>query len=103
MTYSNTIPIPDFRRQRAEALAAALLKEVEDVTRDPEHRAEDIFYRLFDVLHRNGAAWTTDEERERFGFEPRDHKGWTGSERVEHERRKAEAMQMMQAHMFSGN
>ncbi len=81
----------NFRRARAQALAAALMDEVKDVLPGDFDQAA-VYDRLLDVLYQNGAAWTTDEERRRYGLEPRDELGWTPSERVEWEQKKAEAL-----------
>ncbi|MCP4933516.1 MAG: hypothetical protein GY927_04765 [bacterium] len=52
------------------------------------------------MLHSNGACWTTEEERQKLGFEPRDELGWTPSERVEYENKRREALQMTLATPF---
>lgn len=84
---------PDFRRNRARAFTAAILNEIDDLL-DSETMAA-IHERLFEALHRNGACWTTDKEREELGFEPRDSRGWTMSEKREAKRRELEALLSM--------
>ena len=87
------LPRTDFRRHRAVAFTAALVESVKDII-SPELCGE-LYRRLFDVLYENGAAWTTEEERQRLGFEPRDDKGWTQSEIEKHQQEILESMHTM--------
>lgn len=85
----------DLRRERAMQLASLIMSEINDlIPKDPInhdlHRRFD--ERLFDLFHRNGYSVTTDDERSRYGFEPRDGLGWTASERVQAERDRVNAM-----------
>lgn len=80
----------DLRRKRAEALAAALMQEIDDVLGDYDRGP--VYDRLRHVLYMNGAAWTTDEDRAAHGLEPRDELGWTPSERVKHEQQRIEML-----------
>ena len=99
--YARQIERSDFRRHRAAAFTAAVMREIEDIIPDDVRR--DVFYRLDDLFYKNGASIMTDEDRAKEGLEPRDAKGWTPSERVDYERRKMEAMQMMAAGIFNPN
>lgn len=91
------------RHLRAQPFAAEIMRILDDaLDRSPEH--ESAFRRLFfneliDSLVRNGACWTTEEERKALGFEPRDQEGWTLSERMEEKRRMHEAMQIINSQM----
>lgn len=86
----------NLRRKRAQSFAAALMDELKN-TLPPETELSDVYYRLLEILEKNGACWTTDEERAAFGFEPRDDLGWTPSERVADEKRRLAAMQIAAA------
>ena len=85
----------DFRRRRAESLVGAIMVELEDVIDKRDVDLNEVYFRLFDLFYRNGAAWTTDAEREQMGFEARDNFGWTGSERVEAKRQRQDALLSM--------
>lgn len=93
MKATDAIPLLDLRRLRAQALAAAIMDEVIDVVPEVDRRA--VYDRLFSVLHQSGASWTTDEERNALGLEPRDMLGWTPSARVAEKRRRLEVLQMI--------
>lgn len=94
-TAASKIPLYDLRRKRAMSLTVALMQEIRDLI-PMEFDERSVGDRIFDVLYMNGAAWTTDEERSRFGFEPRDELGWTPSERVAQKQRELEVLQMLQ-------
>ena len=89
------------RHLRAQSFAAEIMRILDDaLDRAPTH--ERTFRRLFldeliDALVRNGACWTTEEERKALGFDSRDQEGWTISDRIEEKRRMHEAMQMIAA------
>lgn len=82
----------DKRRIRATNLTAALMQEVMDVLPERHEDYSLLHDRLMNVLYENGAAWTTEEERLAYGFEPRDDLGWTSSERVEYEMKRREVL-----------
>src|SRR5690554_1087736 len=86
------VPNINFRRRRAEALTAALMCEIDDVL--PEYDREAVRARMLKVLHDNGAAWVTDEDRRAMGLEPRDGEGWTPSERVAARQRELQILMM---------
>ena len=90
----------DFRRRRAEALTAALMQEIDDVLPDNVER-QTIFERMLSLLYINGACWTTEEERVKLGFEPRDSLGWTPSDRVKAEQDRLNALHRLSAHVVS--
>ena len=90
------IELANLRRMRAQSFAAALMDELKDIL-PPETEMSDVYYRLLEVLEKNGACWTTDEERAAHDFEPRDELGWTPTERVAQKKRELEAMQMAAA------
>ena len=92
----------DFRLRKAQALTAALMREIEPYL-PVDTRLGDVHDAMLDVLHANGAAWTTDEERAKMGLEPRDDIGWTPSERVRHEQDRIEAMQMLMSFVVQLN
>jgi len=96
--YAHQIERQDLRKHRAIAFTAAVMREIEDLI--PHEANRDIYYRLLDLFHANGASIMTDEDRAKEGLEPRDAKGWTPSERVDYERQKLEVMQMMVAGVF---
>jgi len=83
----------NFRELRAQAMASAIMLEIQDVAGEADLGA--IHNRLLDVLHKNGAAWTTEPERIAMGFEPRDEFGWTPTERVEAKQQHLDAMHLM--------
>lgn len=83
----------NFRHQRASTLTSVLMEEIGDIL--PYETTKDVCNRIFHVLYQNGASVTTDEERARYGFEPRDDLGWTPSERVAEKRRELDAMQRL--------
>ena len=89
-TAFSEIPRMDFRRGRAEALTAALMREVYDLLPESDHGR--LARRFYEVLFNNGACWTTEEERVRLGFESRDELGWTPSERVKYEQARIDAL-----------
>ena len=74
-------------------MTAAVFEEIRDLVPHEQHR--EIHDRLLDSFVRNGACWTTDEEREALGFESRDNKGWTLNEKIEREVKMREAMMAM--------
>ena len=91
----NRIMHPNYRRERASAFAAVIMMEIRDVV--PNADLDAIHDRLFHVLFKNGAAWTTDEERAAIGFEPRDAEGWTPSDRIADGQRRAELLRSLLA------
>jgi hypothetical protein len=80
----------NMRLGRSKAFAAAIMAEIEDLI--PECDKSQVHGRLLRVLHDNGAAWTTDEDRAAMGLQPRDELGWTPSERVKYEQDRMAAM-----------
>ena len=92
----------NLRLMRAQEFAAALMMEIGDVLESDFDRnaRRAVHDRLIDVLYRNGACFTTDEERQKIGLEPRDELGWTPSERVDYEKKRIEALQLMAAAPF---
>lgn len=74
----------NMRLGRSKAFASAIMAEIEDLI--PENSKGQVNERLLRVLHDNGAAWTTDEDRAAMGLGPRDELGWTPSERAQYER-----------------
>lgn len=86
------IDLVDLRRRRAEAFTAAVMREIGDIIPDDVRR--EVFYRLNDLFHENGASIMTDEDRAKEGLEPRDAKGLTPSERVRDEQLMQQAMLM---------
>ncbi len=83
----------NFRRHRAMQFTAALIEEIKDIV--PPDSLREVHEHIFELMYRNGAAWTTDEERVKMGLEPRDDLGWTPSERVAEEMRRQQAMLMI--------
>jgi hypothetical protein len=71
----------NLRKRRAQHFTATLMRDLMRVL--PDDCYDQVFEVLFESLSRNGACWTTDAERERLGFDPRDEAGWTMSERHE--------------------
>jgi hypothetical protein len=88
--------LTNLRRYRADSFAAALMMELDDVLPHDVDRGR-IMDRLVFILNKNGAYWTTDEERSKLGFEPRDDLGWTPSEHIAQQKKLAEAMQIATA------
>lgn len=88
----------DYRSLKAKAMASLLIKEIDEelnlleCNNDNYGILGDIYSRIFNCLYENGAGWTTDKEREKFGMEPRDSKGWTISERLKQRQDNINAM-----------
>ena len=80
----------DVRQCRAKSFVATTMEEINDLIPADSHG--EIHRRLMDMFYKNGAAWTTEDERNALGFEPRDNLGWTLSERLEQERQRNEYM-----------
>lgn len=102
----DAIQLFNIRRRRAEGLTASLMREIEEelpeILASFPYARQQLHDMLFIALHRNGAAWTTDEEREKLGFNPRDPAGWTLSERAEHKMEVQRAMMTLQAPVIYG-
>ena len=101
-TMKDEIERPNLRLMRAQEFAAALMMEIGDILERKFDRnvRRAVHDRLIDVLYHNGACFTTDEERQKLGLEPRDGTGWTPSERVAYEKKRIEALQLMAASPF---
>lgn len=80
----------NFRRHRAMSFTAALIDELRDIL--PPDSLREVHERVYDLMYRNGSAWTNDEERSRLRLEHRDDLGWTPSERVASKMREQQAM-----------
>jgi len=74
----------DRRRFAADGIARALFAEIVDLL--PYQVQGEVMRRLLWSLHSNGVMLIRDSEREQLGLPLLDEKGWTESERVEHER-----------------
>jgi hypothetical protein len=84
----------DLRLHRARALTAALMREIAPHL-PGDTRLGEVHDAMLAVLHANGAAWTTDEDRAAMGLEPRDGMGWTPSEKIKAEQERLDLMRMM--------
>ena len=83
-------PLLNLRRTRAVAMAVEITKELEPFVAAADR--VEVLDSLIELFEKNGACWTTDKERAALGFEPRDAKGWTPSERVNANEKYLEAM-----------
>jgi len=85
----------NIRHAKAMSFTSILMEEIGDIL--PYEIQRQAYDRIFDVMYKNGASWTTDQERERFGFEPRDDAGWTSSERV---KRKIKELELLNSQVI---
>lgn len=81
----------NLRRQRAEAMTAAILNEISPFM-DYEDRRRDIYYAIFELLNKEGAEVITDHTRQELGLPPRDGYGWTADEIRAYEMRRLELL-----------
>lgn len=88
----------DIRRNRAEVLAAAVMRGLYpkiDATPpdDLPHRINRLVHdAMFEVMHEHGVEVLTDHDRERAGLPPRGPDGWTVEELVALERRRLDIL-----------
>ena len=80
----------DVRRRRAESLAVAILREIDDHVARESWR--DIHHKLLDLLTMEGVEILTDADRATIGLPPRGPDGWTAEEIVALENHRLQAL-----------
>lgn len=80
----------DHRKRRAEAIASAIMHEIDDFIAPISSRR--VWDKIIEVLMAHGAEVLTDYDREQMGLPPRGPDGWTLDEIMAWDKRMLDAM-----------
>lgn len=87
------IPFHDLRRQRADAMAAHIMRIIQPYITDYENNAPKKCYQdLFEAFWESGVEFITDMDRATAGLPPRNDQGYTTEELHLMEARRLEAL-----------